>query len=111
MNSSSSESTFSKQLDAYDIAVLHTLMYFDVFRHPLTIDEIHRNCQWQSCSLTGTAASLENLLQLGIVGKANDFWFLSGSEANINLRLERQERALYFQRKAKKYAKLNINPA
>ncbi len=106
MNSPDSQTSYKTGLDAFDIAVIHTLMYFDIFRHPLTIDEIHRNCQWQSCTLTETAASLENLLQLGIVGKTNDFWFLSGNDANISLRLERQERALYFQRKAKKYAKL-----
>ena len=105
MNSPSQDSSVSTHLDAFDIAVLHTLMYFDIFSHPLTTDEIHRNCQWQSCSLTETASALENLLGLGVVGHSEDFWFLSGNEKNIHLRLERQDRALHFQRKAKKYSR------
>lgn len=105
MNSPSPKTAFDTQLDDFDIAVLHTLMYFDIFRHPLTTDEIHRNCQWKDCSLTETAASLENLLHLGIVDQEEDFWFLKGGENNISLRLERQERALFFQRKAKKYSR------
>lgn len=105
MNSPSSESSFCPQLDVFDIAVLHTLIYFDIFRHPLTTDEIHSNCQWQACSLTDTAAALENLLRLGIAGHSEGFWFLDGNEKNISLRFERQDRALHFQRKAKKYSR------
>ncbi|CAN5909753.1 hypothetical protein BH11BAC7_BH11BAC7_05910 [soil metagenome] len=93
-------------LNTLDIAVLHTLMYFDIFRHPLTTDEIHRNCQWESCSLIDTAVSLEKLQLRGVIGNAEGFWFLSSNEKNINLRLDRQERALQFQSKAKKYSRL-----
>jgi hypothetical protein len=92
------------QLSSCSIAVLHTLMYFDVFKHPLTTDEIHHNCQWEPCSLTVTAAALENLQSLGIADEQNGFWFLNGNEKNVSIRLERQERALHFQRKAKKYS-------
>lgn len=105
MNSPDSDSSPSARLEAVDVAVLHTLIYFDIFRHPLTTDEIHRNCQWQQCTLTEIAASLENLLELGVVGKGEGFWFLYGNEKNISLRLERQTRALHFQRKAKKYSR------
>lgn len=105
MNSPDSKPSCNPGLDAVDIAVLHTLMYFDIFRHPLTVDEIHRNCQWQSCSLTDIAVALESLSQCGIIGNAEGFWFLSGNEKNISLRLERQERALQFQSKAKKYSR------
>ncbi len=91
-------------LNAIEIAVLHTLMYFDIFRHPLTTDEIHQNCQWQSCSLTETASALEKFEEYSIAGTSEGYWFLFGNEKNINLRLERQERAVEFQRKAKKYS-------
>lgn len=105
MNFSSPSSSVKPHLGALDIAVLHTLMYFDIFRHPLTTDEIHRNCQWQACSLSDIAVALESLLQYGIIGNAEGFWFLSGNNKIISLRLERQERALQFQSKAKKYSR------
>ncbi len=88
------------------IAVLHTLMYFDVFSHPLTTDEIHHNCQWQPCSLTETAAALEELQLLGIATEKDGFWFLGDNHGHVALRLERQHRALHFRRKARRYSSL-----
>ena len=40
------ESTFAEvSIDPVDSAIIKTLSYFDVFRHPLTISEIARYCQ------------------------------------------------------------------
>jgi hypothetical protein len=105
MNFLAPDIAINKRLDAFDIAVLHTLMYFDIFRHPLTTDEIHRNCQWQACTLTETVSALEKLRSAGIADQSEGFWFLRGNEKNIHLRLERQDRAIHFQRKAKKYSR------
>ena len=88
------------------IAVVHTLMYFDVFKHPLTTDEIHHNCQWHSISLTETAIALEELQRLGIADEEQGFWFLKGNNHFVKLRNERQVRAIGFQQKAKKYSAL-----
>ncbi len=88
------------------VAVLHTLMYFDVFRHPLTTDELHRNCQWHTCSLTETAAALEELQRLGIAGEKDGFWFLGDNRSHVALRMERQHRALHFHKKARRYSSL-----
>jgi hypothetical protein len=93
-------------LDASEVGVLHTLMYFDVFRHPLTTDEIRRNCQWHACCLTETAAALEELQQKGIVEEHGGFWFLAGRKDIVALRAEREERALHFMHKAKRYSRL-----
>ncbi len=104
MLSVSPNSNSSNHLHASAVSVLHTLMYFDVFRHPLTTDEIHHNCQWQSLSLTETASALEELQQLDLVSEENGFWFLKGNSHFVKLRNERQERALHFHRKAKRYS-------
>src|ERR1041385_4454089 len=105
MNFPVADRTTDVHLEAADAAVLHTLMYFDIFRHPLTTDEIHRNCQWHACSLTDTAAALEKLFSCGIISHEDGFWFLEGNKNNISLRLERQDRAKLFQQKAKRFSK------
>lgn len=92
------------RLDSSAVSVLHTLMYFDVFKHPLNTDEIHRNCHWHSLTLTETASALEELQQLEIVSEENGFWFLNGNNHFVKLRNEREERAQHFFRKAKKYS-------
>jgi hypothetical protein len=91
-------------LDPATVAVLHTIMYFDVFKHPLTTDEIHHNCQWHSISLTETATALEILQQLSLADEEEGYWFLKGNNRFVKLRNERQDRAVRFQQKAKKYS-------
>lgn len=85
--------------------VLLTLMYFDVFRHPLTLDEIYRFCHWDSCTLTDVAAGIEELQELGIIGGGDGFYFLTGTENNIELRLDRNKRALLYSGKAEKWSR------
>jgi hypothetical protein len=104
MTLNSSLQSSSRSLDASSVAVLHTMMYFDVFRHPLTTDEIRRNCQWRGCTLSETAAALEDLQQKGFVAEEEGYWFIRGKNNLVQLRREREERAAHFLRKAKKYA-------
>src|SRR6266498_3599908 len=104
MISASEKSNSAIHLEPATVAVVHTLMYFDVFKHPLTTDEIHHNCHWQAISLSETAVALEELQQLGLVDEEEGFWFLKGNNHFVKLRNERQERAIRFQNKAKKYS-------
>lgn len=93
-------------LEPLSAAVLHTILYFDIFRHPLNVDEIHRNCQWHACSLSQCAAALEDLQQKEIVQESQGYWFITGHASYIRLRSEREERAIRFMQKAKRYSKL-----
>ena len=86
-------------------AALLTLMYFDVFRHPLTLDELFKYCQWKSCSLTDIASAIEELQQHGLVNDRDGFYFITGAEHTINLRIERNKRALLYGSKAEKWSR------
>ncbi|HEU4717212.1 MAG TPA: nucleotidyltransferase domain-containing protein [Bacteroidia bacterium] len=92
--------------DATDVAVLHTLIYFDIFHHPLTTDEVHHNCQWEKCTLSETALALEKMREAGIVKETDGFWLFTGREHLAALRRERNERALLCGKKARRYSKL-----
>lgn len=86
-------------------AALLTLMYFDVFRHPLTLDELFKYCQWKSCSLSDIAGAIEELQQHGLVSDRDGFYFITGAEHTINLRIERNKRALLYGSKAEKWSR------
>jgi hypothetical protein len=94
-----------QELSEYAESALHTLMYFDVFRHPLTLDEIHRYCQWKACTLLETAAAIVELQSHSIIGNRDGFYCISGSEKHIDLRRERNNRALHYAVKAEKWAR------
>ncbi len=101
----SAEQTSSQLLTDNAQCVLHTLMYFDVFKHPLTLDEIHQYCQWKECSLSETAAAIEELQQQSVVSNRDGFYYICGSEKHIDLRRERNKRALLYSAKAEKWAR------
>ncbi|HTL81834.1 MAG TPA: nucleotidyltransferase domain-containing protein [Bacteroidia bacterium] len=92
-------------LSTIEAAVLNTIIYFDLFHHPLTTDEIHHNCQWEKCSLTEVAAALEQLQSSSIVSEKNGFWFIAGNDHFVKIRRERNVRALKFGKKAKRYSR------
>lgn len=101
----SAELTSRHALSEYAESVLHTLMYFDVFRHPLTLDEIHRYCQWKACSLLEAAAAIEELQQHNVICSRDGFYYICGSEKHIDLRRERNSRALRYSPKAEKWSR------
>lgn len=92
-------------LSAHANSVLLTIMYFDVFRHPLTLDELFRYCQWESCRLSDVAAAIEELQLAGIIGNHDGFYFIAGSQQHVSLRRERNKRALVYSGKAEKWSR------
>ncbi len=105
MNTERIEHTPKHNLSDTANGVILTIMYFDVFRHPLTLDEIYKYCQWHKCSLSEVAAAIEELQEHGIVQNLEGFYFLEGAQAYINLRTERNQRALLYTEKAKRWSK------
>lgn len=93
------------RLSQHANAVMLTLMYFDVFRHPLTLDEVYRFCQWESCTLTDAAAAIEELQVAGLVKDRDGFYFIPGAEHFIDLRRERNLRAIKYSPKAEKWSR------
>lgn len=104
-NHVSAELTSSQQLTDNAQCVLHTLMYFDVFKHPLTLDELHQFCQWKDCSLSETASAVEELQSLSVICSRDGFYYICGSEKHIDLRRERNNRAVLYSAKAEKWSR------
>ena len=78
--------SFSEKLSQ---AVLQTLTYSDIFDYPLTAPEVHKY-------LTGIKASFEEVKQAledGHIKRTGNYFTLSGREAIVSIRLDREARS------------------
>ena len=71
-------------------AVLRTLSYFDIFKHPLTRDELVRFC---ALPATGVDAALGALRREGLVHLLDGYYALHPVGALLHRRRENEERA------------------
>lgn len=105
MNRTCTDKNLRTSLSRNANSVLLTLMYFDVFRHPLTLDEIFRFNHWDSCTLSEIATAIEELQALNLICCHDSFYCLPGQEQNIPTRRERNKRALLYSSKAEKWSR------
>lgn len=87
------------------VAILKTIIFFDLFNYPLTNWEI-----WQYLNLEISLADLEkeieNLFTSGVLEEKDGFYFLPGRGDLINIRRERYNFANYKIKLARRAAKL-----
>jgi hypothetical protein len=98
--------TFS-QVNSASKAVLNTLLYFDIFRHPLTKEEIHQYLHHTDILLEEISFSIEELIEEGYIREENALFFISGNHSGI---IEKRKRGEEYSEKsiktARKYSKL-----
>jgi hypothetical protein len=88
-------------------AILHTVVYADLFDYPLTGEEIHRFLAGYSASLAAVEEHLAHHDRLtGTLGSVAPFWFLAGREYLVELRQERKAYAETLWREAGRYGHL-----
>lgn len=90
-----------------DEALLHTLVYADLFDYPLTVQEIHRYLTGRRASLSAVEEYLRrNGTTSGRLGFISPFWFLDGREHLVGLRQEREAVSQALWRGARRYGRL-----
>ena len=78
-------------------AIIRTLLYFDIFNHPLTKEElVELNSIRQSQEEFDR--DLEDLLSLKIIGFDSGYYFLGAYQSNIKERLDRLDRSGKYQK-------------
>jgi hypothetical protein len=88
-------------------AILHTLVYADLFDYPLRAKEIHRYLSGHAASLSAVEEVLQQNDRLGEhVGAASPFWFLAGREHLVRLRREREAFSNLLWREAMRYGRM-----
>lgn len=99
-------STGTAYLDKDETAVLKAILYFDIFEHPLKLDEIKNFCMSRLTDLQ-LNITIESLLQKQLLVKKNGLYLLNLSDNyKAALRLESNARAEKRMSKARFFSKL-----
>ncbi len=88
-------------------SVVRTLLYFDIFNYPLTLDEIHRYCSLQSASKCDIHKQLEAFEDMGYISRVDKFYLTRNDnmQALVKRRMEGNQEAERFLRIAKKFSR------
>jgi hypothetical protein len=87
-------------------AILHTLVYADLFDYPLQAREIHRYLTGYAAPLATIKNHLEKDDRFGHFNSSPPFWFLAGREHLVELRREREAFSQVLWRQARRYGGL-----
>lgn len=101
---SSSELRCPISITDNDARLLHTLLYFEIFRFPLTIDELWKYCSYKERDALEYA--LEQWVDTGIVLHAGDHYMLNNVGNKVEERIKGEKRARAMWSKACSRARL-----
>jgi hypothetical protein len=88
-------------------AILHAVIYADLFDYPLTDAQIHRYLPAWNATLSDVQRCLAEDPRLGTkLDSAHPFWFLSGRDHLVALRRQREAFSVLLWRSARRYARL-----
>src|SRR5438552_12713442 len=93
-------------LDPVYNTAIKTLLYFDIFHHPLTVDEIHNYLQDTKATRKQVEVSLHQLTKEGIIKNSEGYYHLSStSDAIIRRRLNGEKNAAKSWKIAKRFSR------
>jgi len=84
--------------------LLEQLLYSNVFRHPLTAEELIKYTSG-SLSLEDIRSSLNEMIKTGLVHQSDEFYYVFSKGEKIQLRIEGQKKAAQLTPKAYKIAR------
>ena len=94
-----------KKASAAQSAVLRTVLYFDLFEHPLTEKEIYNLIRTRQQTSSEVSLALRELCKDGLLHCQEGFYFLPGKNASINRRLKGEAHAAVSLKTAMKFSK------
>lgn len=98
--------TASSSLGPVHSAVLRTVLYFDLFNHPLKSNEIRDFCQQAAATRDEINTAIHDLCSAKLLGELEGFYFIAGRELLTGIRKERNARAEKYMAKARRYSRL-----
>jgi hypothetical protein len=102
----SAEVVVPQELSPISKSILRTLIYFDIFNHPLQANEIHQYLYKNHTSLEDTANSLDYLLQSGFLKKKENYFLLNSNSNIIERRKEGEAQSARAIKTAQKYSRI-----
>jgi hypothetical protein len=95
-----------QSLDSVSSAVLKTLLYFDIFYHPLTAEEIFSFLSSAHATKYETEQAFARLLRSGMIRTMGNYFFVSSDPSLIQRRRAGEIAAVNALRKAEKYSRI-----
>lgn len=83
-------------LDDVSSSIIRTLLYFDIFRYPLTENELWRLCDCASADENDVRSAIESLLEAGHIQESEGLYFIGRDESIVGLRREKNARAAKY---------------
>jgi hypothetical protein len=94
-----------RSLPAPQASVIRTLLYFDIFNHPLKSQEIFQLSRDKELSEEDVIGALEELCFFGLVQHAGGFYFVNNNTGAVEKRLRGEKLAAASMHTAGKYTK------
>ena len=94
------------EVNAMSASVLKVLLYYDLFRYPLTAEEITRHCSEPSCTINDIQHSLDMLCTKGIVTRYDQYYSPQKDKTVFERRMKGNRKAEEVMSKARKKAAL-----
>jgi hypothetical protein len=88
------------------MAAVRTLLYFDIFHHPLKGEEIHQYLHNTRSQLPQTIESLNSLMQEGIITRKGDYFLVGNDLTIVERRKKGEEESAKAMKTAQKYSKI-----
>lgn len=93
------------QLNECQSGVIKSLLYFNIFNHPLTIDEIHKYTPFPF-SLNQLKETIDDLLIKGLIFKTKEYYSITNDVSLFTKRDNETKNALSVMPKARFYSRL-----
>lgn len=95
-----------RSVSAPQTAVVRTLLYFDIFKHPLTSGEIFQLNQQRGFTETDIDEAAHELVQKGIIQYQEGYYFLNNCNEFVQRRLQGEIAATKSLKTAKRFSRL-----
>lgn len=95
-----------KTISPAGAAVIRTLTYFDIFRHPLKPGEIFQLLQSKEFNEDEIEIAIDGLLEAGLIEAASGYYGLNNCVSNLERRLEGEKQAAKSIKTAEKFSRL-----
>ena len=94
-----------REIDEMSASILKSLIYYDLFQYPLTIEEIAQHCSYPS-SLSDVQKHTDLLCSEGLIYHSKGFYSLRNDESIFERRIKGNQGAEKIMKKARKRAAL-----
>ena len=97
---------YGQTLPEGQAALIKTLLYFSIFSHPLTAQELYELHPLPDATPASVRSYLQQLFDLGLIEEKNGYWFTGPEQGRVQRRMSGSRLAEKQLRKAKPYIRL-----